>query len=143
MNDWLIVSFPFVALLALLAWSVYRERGIAKDLYRYIHEGRLVDVKTILSSQNFSNIRETVLKKAIEISADSKQPEILTFLLSKELKSPSHLQKFDNFLYHQYQKGGWRSVLLWRMRTSHPFEPWRDISEPDKTALITRACKPK
>ncbi|WP_254614836.1 MULTISPECIES: hypothetical protein [unclassified Myxococcus] len=140
-TNWLLILLPFAGLVSLWLVTNAREKQVAKKVYQAVDEGRLSDVKSMLSKHAFPNQRTVVVATSIVRAVQSRQPAILDFLLSKELKPISLTQKLDSFLHEQSLRGGWRGVVLWQSRTSHMFEPWRDLSKSDKLKLRSRASR--
>lgn len=143
MFGFLCVVFLFGSLFGLLFFSINREKRAAENLYLAIEQGLLEKVSTLLKEIPFSNLRDRVLRHSIELAVKHRRPEILRLLLSKEIESSSWIRKFDNYLFEQVQRGGWRAYVFWRSKTSHPFEPWRDLSEKEKSQLMTQAKSAK
>lgn len=139
--DWLMILLPFAGLVLLWVVSIAREKQRAEKLYRFIDEGSLSEVQSMLSKQAFPNLRTGVVASAIERAVEARQPAVLDYLLSSDLKLLTPGQKLASFLHEQSLRGGWRAVVLWRSRTAHPFEPWRDLSKKDKSKLRNRACR--
>lgn len=139
--DWLMILLPFAGLVLLWVVSMVREKQRAERLYRFIEEGSLSEVQSLLSKQAFPNLRTLVVARSIERAVEARQPAVLDYLLSTDLKLVTSAQKLGSFLYEQSLRGGWRGLVLWRFRTAHQFEPWRDLSKKDKSKLRNRASR--
>ncbi|QSQ14186.1 hypothetical protein [Myxococcus landrumensis] len=141
LGDWFKVLWPFAALIALLVVSNVRELRQADKLYQSIEQGLLDEVKAMLAKHSFPSRRTDVVAKSIVRAVEARQPAILEFLLSTDLKLHTWSQKLGSFLYEQSLKGGWRGTLLWRSQQGYPFVPWRDLSEKDKARLRNKASR--
>ncbi|MFY2558772.1 hypothetical protein ACN469_14185 [Corallococcus terminator] len=141
LTDWLLVLLPFGGLVSLWLFSTAREKQLAEKLYRAIDEGLLSEVKAMLSKHAFPNLRTVVVARSIERAVASRQPAVLDFLLSTDLRLLTPTQKLGSFLHEQSLKGGWRGIVLWRSRAALQFEPWRDLSNSDKRKLRNRASR--
>ncbi|MFY1826862.1 hypothetical protein ACN47A_13160 [Myxococcus fulvus] len=131
----------FAALVLLWLFSVSREKRQTQKLYRAIDEGAVSEVQAMLARHAFANLRSVVIASAVVRAVEARQLAVLDFLLSPELKPVSLTQKLEAFLHDQSLKGGWRGVVLWRSRRSHPFLPWRDLSRKDKLRLRSMATR--
>ncbi|WP_342375162.1 hypothetical protein NVS55_28190 [Myxococcus stipitatus] len=139
--DWLKVLWPFAGLIALLVVTNVRELRLAEKLYHSIELGLVDEARSLLSKHAFAGRRSTVIAKAIARAVEARQPAILEFLLSTDLRLLTWGQKLSSFLYEQSLKGGWRGVVLKWRQEGYPFEPWRDLSEKDKARLRSKAAR--
>jgi hypothetical protein len=132
---------PFVALFFLYFASRQKEFRKGEKLYELIRAGSLHSVQEFLKARPFTDTRNQILPRALEVAAESGQVEILEFLLTDGSAPLTFEQRLDSFAHRQARRGGWRAFVFRAESGLHkaPFEPSTHLSEARRRKLLKRA----